>query len=80
MAKKKQLNPVFKLVLDIGPLVLFFAANAKFGIYVATGAFMAAILIALAVSYRIDTTSGGDAAGHRGDRARVRRADAGPAR
>ncbi|MGB2657824.1 MAG: septation protein IspZ, partial [Pseudolabrys sp.] len=51
MAKKKQLNPVFKLVLDIGPLVLFFAANAKFGIYVATGAFMAAILIALAVSY-----------------------------
>ena len=43
MAKKKQLNPVFKLVLDIGPLVLFFAANAKFGIYVATGAFMAAI-------------------------------------
>src|SRR4249920_1303827 len=51
MVKKKQLNPVFKLVLDIGPLALFFAANAKFGIYAATGAFMAAILIALAVSY-----------------------------
>ena len=51
MAKKKQLNPVLKLVLDIGPLLLFFAANAKFGIYVATGAFMAAVLIALAVSY-----------------------------
>jgi len=51
MAKKKQLNPVLKLVLDIGPLVLFFAANSKFGIYVATGAFMAAILVALAVSY-----------------------------
>lgn len=51
MAKKKQLNPVFKLVLDIGPLVLFFAANAKFGIYVATGAFMAAVLVALVVSY-----------------------------
>ena len=40
-----------RLVLDIGPLVLFFAANAKFGIYVATGAFMVAILAALAVSY-----------------------------
>lgn len=51
MAKSKQLNPVLKLVLDIGPLVLFFAANAKFGIYVATGAFMVAVLIALAVSY-----------------------------
>ncbi len=51
MPEKKQLNPALKLVLDIGPLVLFFAANAKFGIYAATGAFMAAVLIALAVSY-----------------------------
>jgi len=51
MAEKKRLNPVLKLVLDIGPLVLFFATNAKFGIYAATGTFMAAILIALAVSY-----------------------------
>jgi len=51
MATKKQLNPGLKLALDIGPLVLFFAANAKFGIYVATGAFMVAILVALAVSY-----------------------------
>ena len=51
MATKKQLNPGLKLALDIGPLVLFFAANAKFGIYVATGAFMGAILVALAVSY-----------------------------
>jgi intracellular septation protein len=51
MATKKQLNPRLKLALDIGPLVLFFAANARFGIYVATGAFMVAILVALAVSY-----------------------------
>jgi intracellular septation protein len=51
MSEKKQLNPVLKLVLDIGPLVLFFAANSKFGIYVATAAFMVAILLALAVSY-----------------------------
>lgn len=51
MAEKKQLNPTLKLVLDIGPLVLFFVANAKFGIYAATGAFMVAVLIALAVSY-----------------------------
>jgi intracellular septation protein len=51
MTDKPKLNPFLKLALDIGPLVLFFAANAKFGIYAATGAFMAAVLIALAVSY-----------------------------
>jgi intracellular septation protein len=51
MAEKKQLDPILKLVLDIGPLVLFFAANSKFGIYAATGSFMVAVLIALAVSY-----------------------------
>jgi intracellular septation protein len=51
MAEKKQLNPILKLVLDIGPLVLFFAANSKFGIYAATGSFMVAVLIALAVTY-----------------------------
>jgi intracellular septation protein len=50
-AQKTQLNPVLKLVLDIGPLVLFFAANSKFGIFAATGAFMVAVLVALAVSY-----------------------------
>ncbi len=51
MAEKKALNPVLKLVLDIGPLVLFFAANSRFGIFVASGVFMAAVVIALAVSY-----------------------------
>jgi intracellular septation protein len=51
MAEKNQLNPILKLVLDIGPLVLFFSANARFGIFIATAVFMAAILIALAVSY-----------------------------
>jgi intracellular septation protein len=51
MIEKKQLNPMLKLVLDIGPLVLFFAANSKFGIYAATGSFMVAVMIALAVSY-----------------------------
>jgi intracellular septation protein len=53
MAEKKQLNPILKLALDIGPLVLFFAANAKFGIFAATGSFMMAVLIALAVSYAL---------------------------
>ena len=53
MSDKPQLNPILKLVLDIGPLVLFFGANAQFGIYAATGAFMVAVLAALAVSYAL---------------------------
>jgi intracellular septation protein len=51
MSDKQRLNPILKLTLDIGPLVLFFAANAKFGIFAATATFMAAVLIALAVAY-----------------------------
>jgi len=51
MSAKPQLNPGLKLALDIGPLVLFFVANARFGIFAATGVFMAAVLIALAITY-----------------------------
>ncbi|AXK82587.1 septation protein A [Pseudolabrys taiwanensis] len=53
MADKQKLNPTLKLVLDIGPLVLFFAINAKLGIYAATGVFMVAVLLALAVAYAL---------------------------
>lgn len=53
MAEKKKLNPTLKLVLDIGPLVLFFAINAKIGIFAATGVFMAAVLLALIVAYAL---------------------------
>ncbi len=51
MPEKQQLNSTLKLTLDIGPLVLFFAANARFGIFTATAVFMVAVLIALAVAY-----------------------------
>ena len=37
MTPKPQLNPILKLALDLGPLVLFFFANARCGIFVATG-------------------------------------------
>jgi len=53
MAEKKKINPVLKFVLDIGPLLLFFAANARFGIFTATGVFMVAALTAVAVTYAI---------------------------
>jgi intracellular septation protein len=49
--EQRQLNPLLKIVLDLGPLVLFFAANARFHLFVATGVFMAAVLVALAVTY-----------------------------
>jgi intracellular septation protein len=48
---KPQLNPIVKLVLDFGPLVLFFFANSHYGIFVATATFMVAVLVALAISY-----------------------------
>jgi intracellular septation protein len=53
LTRKPQLNPALKLMLDLGPLLVFFAANSRFGIFAATGAFMAAIVIALAVAYAL---------------------------
>ncbi len=50
---KTQLNPLVKLALDIGPLILFFVANARYGIFAATAAFMIAVVIALGVSYAL---------------------------
>ncbi|NVO13336.1 MAG: septation protein A [Rhodoplanes sp.] len=46
-----RLHPGLKVALDVGPLVLFFAANAKLGIFAATATFMVAVLAALAVSW-----------------------------
>ncbi|MBZ6075576.1 septation protein A [Microvirga puerhi] len=56
----KRLLPLVKLVLELGPLALFFFANAyadRFGyaenqrIYVATALFIVATLVALSISY-----------------------------
>jgi intracellular septation protein len=49
--EKPQLNPFVKIALDLGPLVLFFFANSRFGIFTATATFMVAVLAALAASY-----------------------------
>jgi len=53
MTAKQQLNPALKFALDIGPLLLFFGANAYFGIFAATAVFMVAALAAIAVTYAI---------------------------
>lgn len=48
---KPQLNPIVKLVLDFGPLAVFFFANNHYDIFVATATFMVAVLVALVISY-----------------------------
>jgi len=48
---KNQPHPVFKLATELGPLIVFFVANAKFNLFVATGAFMVAIVAAMIASY-----------------------------
>jgi intracellular septation protein len=47
----QKLNPFLKLALDLGPLLLFFFANSRFDIFVATATFMVAVLVSLVVSY-----------------------------
>ncbi len=69
--KKEGVNPLLKLVLELGPLMVFFFANARgewlvrkfpvlaeFGgpIFVATGLFMAATAIALIASWLLMRT------------------------
>jgi len=52
-SEKPPLNPIVKIALDLGPLVLFFIANSRFGIFTATATFMVAVLAALAASYAL---------------------------
>ena len=48
------MHPFLKLALDLGPLLIFFAANAVFGIFTATAVFMAAMLIVIAIGIAIE--------------------------
>jgi intracellular septation protein len=69
--KKKEINPLLKLALELGPLMVFFFANARgawlvesypalgnFGgpIFLATGLFMIATAVALAASWLLTRT------------------------
>jgi intracellular septation protein len=47
----RAVNPLLKLALELGPLVVFFIANSRGGLFVGTGAFMAATVVALTVSW-----------------------------
>jgi len=48
--KKRDVSPLLKLALEVGPLAVFFITNGKFGIFYATASFMAATLISLVTS------------------------------
>lgn len=49
------MNPQLRrLALDLGPLVLFFAAFRFAGIFTATGVFMVAVLISLAIGWHLE--------------------------
>ncbi len=52
-APRKKLKPGLKFVLEMGPLVLFFLAYNRFGIFAGTGTLMVATVIALAVTYAL---------------------------
>ena len=69
--RKKEINPLLKLALELGPLMVFFFANARgewlaarfpalteLGgpIFIATGLFMAATAVALIVSWLLTRT------------------------
>jgi intracellular septation protein len=48
---KKIPHPLFKLATELGPLLVFFVANAKGNLFIATGAFMVAVIVAMIASY-----------------------------
>jgi intracellular septation protein len=48
---KKVPHPLFKLATELGPLLIFFFANAKTNLFIATGVFMVAVLAAMVASY-----------------------------
>lgn len=49
-----RINPLLKLALEIGPLGIFFLANAQKGIFWATAAFMIAITISIVASWLME--------------------------
>ena len=50
MTPSEQVNPALKLTLELGPLIVFFLSNYKFGIFIATGSFMVATVVSLTLS------------------------------
>ena len=51
LIEKTKPHPLFKLATELGPLLVFFFVNARFNLFAATGAFMVAVVAAIAASY-----------------------------
>jgi intracellular septation protein len=49
--ERRHLSPGLKIALEMGPLVLFFLINTRYGIFTATAWFMAAMVVSLAVMW-----------------------------
>jgi intracellular septation protein len=54
MSTSRTISPFLKLALDLGPLLIFFAANSMFDIYVATGAFMVAMIASIGIGFSLE--------------------------
>lgn len=52
--KNSKTSPFLKLGLDLGPLLIFFAAYRFSDVFVATGVFMASMVVAMVLSKKIE--------------------------
>ncbi len=50
-AKPREVSATVRLLLDLGPLVLFFFANARLGVFTGTAVFIVAFVASLLVSF-----------------------------
>jgi intracellular septation protein len=50
---KRDVGTATRLILDLGPLLLFFVANAKLGVFIGTAIFIAAFVASLVVSFAL---------------------------
>jgi intracellular septation protein len=50
----RTMNPLLKLAIDLGPLLVFFGGNYYYGIFPATGMFMVATVISLSITYALE--------------------------
>ena len=48
------MNPLLKLALDLGPLLIFFAANGVGGIFTATAVFMLTMCASIAIGFAVE--------------------------
>jgi len=52
-ARRRTINPILKLVLELGPLALFFISYSRLGLFAATGVMMVSVVVTLSVSYAL---------------------------